>query len=153
MRETIEVFFKGYIEATNTRDPSSVSTVLSPECMRALAPPSFLEAVGVPRDISISVEHYEAQYAKEIHVFSIRGYDIRNLTVDVPSRKCAAWTIYKGDISDGSDLEMQITWFLDFNEDGTKITHIVEFVDSAYTIEFHKKITSLIAASDAKSSA
>ena len=146
LRETIDktlrVFLAGYIDGAN--DATKLSAVLAPDCQRTFAPLTFLNAIGASADIALDNKSYEQFYAAELSVAWGKSLDdVSNVVIDVEARTAAATTVYTNEFSDGELFRFEFTWFLKFNEDGTAITRVLEWVDSAGTTRYQAKIKEL----------
>ncbi|KAI1078634.1 hypothetical protein F5B20DRAFT_546771 [Whalleya microplaca] len=147
LRETIEAttreFLMTYQDGAAHKDPSIISRNLSPDCSRQIAPASFMKSVGAPPDLQFSNDAYQSLFEKDLEASAVLKSDILNLTIDAHARKAAARTVYHGKFTDGEEMSMEFAWFLDFNDDGTKVTHIVEVVDPPESLKFSSKVEAL----------
>ena len=136
-------FVLAYETATKTKDANTLSIHLSPDCRRFLASRAFLEAVNQPPGFSLSNAEYQAQYEHVMPIWSINATEISNFTIDPERRKAAARTISHGEFSDGEKYQVEFAWFLDFNDEGTEITGIVQYVDPTESLLFRTKAKEL----------
>ena len=60
-------------------------------------------------------------------------------------RKAVAETTYIEEFADGDTFPLEFVWFLNFNEDGTKVTNIIEWVDSLQSVKFEHKVQAELA--------
>lgn len=74
-------------------------------------------------------EAYEVIFTKGLRAGGMESANITDLVIDVDARK-AAVTAVADMVFLGEKSSMDFSWFLHFNEEGTKIVKIVEFVDS-----------------------
>jgi len=140
--KTLNIFFAGYIDGA--KDATKLSTVLTPDCLRTIAPLTFLNAIGAPADLALDNKTYEESYAGELAVAWGKSLDeVANVVIDVEARTAAATTVYTNEFSDGGEFRFEFAWFLKFNEDGTAIERVLEWVDSAGTVKYHAKIAEL----------
>jgi hypothetical protein len=144
IEHTLHKFLMSYQNASTHNDASFISSALAPDCVRCFGPSSFLKAVGAPVDFTFSNEPYQAQFAKEMTVVSIKRVEISNVCIDTASRKAAATTSYHGEFSDGEQITMEFAWFLTFSEDGNRLTKILEYVDSLDCPNYQVKINALL---------
>lgn len=132
MEATALEFFDSYRVGAIQNDPSVVNRSVTADCKRHLLPQSMLKAVGIPLDYAFDNDTYQAEFKKDLALGAAGEMDVANLVVDVENRKLAATTRaqiqYK--VGDKEQLTVEFSWFFDFNEDGTKITKVVEFTDS-----------------------
>lgn len=143
IRVTTEEFLNAYITATEKNDAAVFSETLAPDCRRFIGPPSFLISLGIPPGLSFSNEAYEKLSVKDLEVWAVTSCEIANVTVDVGNLKSAATSNYTGAFSDGSQFKRHLGWFLDFNEDGTKIKKIYQLNDTQEAKDFRLKVEEL----------
>ncbi|KAK0654885.1 hypothetical protein B0T16DRAFT_395808 [Cercophora newfieldiana] len=146
LRETIDktlrVFLAGYIDGA--QDATKLSTVLTPDCLRTFAPLSFLNSIGAPADAALDNKTYEGFYAAELDVAWGKSLDdVGNVVIDLEAKTAAATTVYTMEFKDGELFRFEFAWFLKFNEDGTAITKVLEWVDTAETTKYHARIKEL----------
>lgn len=124
-------FFSSYQAAAAQNDPSLVNRSVTPDCKRYLLPQSMLRDQGIPLDLAIDNELYRAEFAKDLPIGSVQRHDVANMVIDVVARRLAATT--SADmlftVGEKETLELEFSWFFDFNENGSKITRVVEFTD------------------------
>ncbi|OBS19120.1 hypothetical protein FPOA_10844 [Fusarium poae] len=127
IKQNIEVTIKGYIssfvDARVENNPHIVNRNTSPDCLRSMLP-SILGGGGTMPNGA-----YEAIFAKGLQAGGMDSVNITDLIIDEDARK-AAVTAVADMVFLGERSSMDFSWFLHFNEDGTKIVKIVEFVDS-----------------------
>ena len=132
MEATARDFFDSYQAGTVQNDPSLVNRSVSPDCKRHLLPKSMLKAAGIPVEFAFDNETYQNEFTKDLKLGSVGEHDVANLVIDVEARKLAATTTtqihYK--VGEKERLTLEFSWFFNFNEDGSKITKVVEFTDS-----------------------
>ncbi|KAK0640669.1 hypothetical protein B0T16DRAFT_201063 [Cercophora newfieldiana] len=144
---TLNEFLNGYVEAGTKSDASLLSTVLSPTCTREVAPASFLTALGMPTDLAFTNKQYEAMFAKELPVSRPTGLEsVINVVVDVISKTAAATCVYMAEFGDGVKEKMQFAWFLELDDEGARITKVLEFVDTMTAARYQKKVEELLQA-------
>ena len=143
MEKTLREFLEGYQDANAKQDAALVSRLLVPDCVRQFGPSSMLKALGAPPDAAMSNEAYQAAVAKELPVGGVRSSDISGVVIDVEGKAGAARTTYHGEYSDGQKLSMEFAWFLNFTDDGTKVTKIYEFCDSTEAVKHQHNIDRL----------
>lgn len=131
MEATAREFFSSYQAGAVHNDPSLVNRSVTPDCKRYLLPQSMLRAVGIPLDFAFDNETYQSEFAKDLTIGSVQKHDVANLVIDVEARRLAATTTaymhFK--VGEKETLMLEFSWFFDFNEDGSKITKVVEFTD------------------------
>ncbi|UQC81766.1 uncharacterized protein CLUP02_07252, partial [Colletotrichum lupini] len=79
---------------------------------------------------------------KDIAVFIVGATTTSNLVVDSEARKAALTSSSDIKFRDGSEnLQLEFSWFFDFNEDGSKVTKVIEFCDKDSVMLMHSKIS------------
>lgn len=131
MEATAREFFDSYQTGAMQKDPSLINRSVTPDCKRYLLPKSMLRAQGIPLDFAFDNETYQSEFAKDLTIGSVHGHDVANMIVDVEARKLAATTTARVlfTVGERETLVLEFAWFFDFNEDGSKITRVVEFTD------------------------
>jgi hypothetical protein len=143
IRATTEKFLRAYVDATEKHDARVFSETLDRDCRRFIGPEPFLTAMALPQNFSLSNEEYENLSKKDLSTWTITTCQVSNLTVDPTSRKSAARSSYVGKLKDGSEFTRTLAWFLDFSEDGTKITRIYQVNDSLEAKQFRERVEAL----------
>ncbi|WYZ35720.1 hypothetical protein EsH8_X_000367 [Colletotrichum jinshuiense] len=150
---TIKSFLESYTDGASQNDPSIINRDVTPDCTRHLLPGSMLKAFGMPPDFGISTDAYEKNFAKDIRAFSVHDNVISNLVIDAETRKAAFTSVSKIVFKDGSEsLALEFSWFLDFNEDGSKVKKVIEFCDKDSVVIVHAKVEAALAKSGDASS-
>ncbi len=133
LRASIEATFRSllgaYKEGGETQDTSVINRDLTPDCTRHLLPKSMLEDLGAPTDWVIDNAEYERQFASDLKTGRTTHMEINNLIIDTETRKAAATTVTDVTYHDGEVIRIEHSWIISFNEDGSKATKLVEFVD------------------------
>ncbi|KAK1750470.1 hypothetical protein QBC47DRAFT_394118 [Echria macrotheca] len=144
MEKTLRTFLAGYLDASQAKDSTKLSAVLTPDCQRHFAPPSFLKNLGAPPDMTLDNKGYEDFFTAELPVVLTKSVDgIENVVIDTEKRTGAATTKYTQEFKDGTLFPFEFAWFVSFDEEGTKISKILEWVDAIETPKYHAKIKEL----------
>ena len=147
LREALEKktrdFALSYETAGKTKDPNAISIHLAPNCRRVFGPVSFLREVNWTPESSYSNAEYQLEYEKHMPIWWVNSTDIYNVTIDVEGRKSAARTSYYGEFVDGEKMQLDFAWFLDFNDDGTEIIKVLEYVDTPDSMKHYVKAKGL----------
>lgn len=134
LRKAIETTTRGFIAAykdgAEEDNPAIINRNVADGCTRHLLPASLLKALGAPPDFVIDNAEYERLFAQDLEVGGVQRSDISNLTIDVEARKAAATTVTDMVCKDEETIIMEHSWFLSFNEDGSKVAKVVEFCDA-----------------------
>jgi hypothetical protein len=148
IRETTKDFLQSYVQASATRDMTRLSAQLTPDCVRHLGPPYYLLGLGAPSTFTMTNTEYESEFGT-MEFYTFDTHELFDLAVDTESRRSAARSEIKGTFFDGNSLLRSFVWFLDFNEDGTKITNVYQHNDLAEGKAFREKIAEYRAAQKA----
>ncbi|OTA34355.1 hypothetical protein BTJ68_07111 [Hortaea werneckii EXF-2000] len=68
-----------------------------------------------------------------------QAVEVADQVFDEDQRK-AALHVFGSASSPVGKYEQEYTWFLTFNEDGTKVKRMEEMIDSSYLAEFFKRL-------------
>jgi hypothetical protein len=140
--KTLRTFLAGYVDGA--KDATVISAALTPECLRTFAPLSFLNSIGAPADTALDNKTYSDFYGAELAYGWAKSLDeIPHVVIDVENKTAAATSVYTNEFSDGDTIRFEFAWFLTFNEDGTRISKVHEWVDSTETARYHAKINEL----------
>ena len=136
-------FIKSYEAGWEEKKPALISRSLEPTCKRIIAPASYMRGHGVPADFAFTNDMYEEQYAKDVKVSRVLGSKISFLVIDTEERKSAFTSVSDIEYSDGEKGVVEIAWFLQFNNDASKISNVLEFVDGDSSKKFFAKCREL----------
>ncbi|KAF4422236.1 hypothetical protein F53441_14293 [Fusarium austroafricanum] len=124
---TVKSYLASFIDARAQNDPSIVNRNTTDDCTRSMLPASL---VGGQRELSMDNVAYQAVFTEGLKTGGMHKNTISDLVIDVEARKAAVTAIAELVFANGEELELDFSWFLHFNDDGSKIKKIVEFVDS-----------------------
>ncbi|KAI1767103.1 hypothetical protein GGR53DRAFT_483974 [Hypoxylon sp. FL1150] len=131
MESTLVEYLDCFPRSVRDKNPSLLSTTLTEKCARYLKPGSFTAKFPFVRAVENNAE-YEAHMAPEIAIMEEVRFKILDSVVDPLNQKASArvehWTKLA---SREKPTVLEICWFLDFTEDGKKISRIVEFIDTS----------------------
>ncbi|KAK8103053.1 hypothetical protein PG984_016199 [Apiospora sp. TS-2023a] len=150
MEATLHAFVENNTRAVNTRNPSLLSAVLADDCVRHYRPRSFVRRHAAFLRPRLTNAEYEAQMAVELQGVAGLRQTITRVVVDAPARRAVVWveatvtaaaaaadTAATGDGGgDGGEEEdkdktpVEVVFDLDFTADGTRVSQILEFVDT-----------------------
>ncbi|EMR68292.1 hypothetical protein UCREL1_4703 [Eutypa lata UCREL1] len=146
LRTTMQATLKGFLEdyrlSVQKQDASYLSAKLTADCTRHLAPASFPAAFTFIKPSETNGE-YEARMQGEVALMQEVNHKILSLVVDPVERKGTAhaehWTKFRdaaaaaaaGGDGAGEEMTLEICWIVDFAADGTAISRITEFIDTA----------------------
>ncbi|GKT41265.1 uncharacterized protein ColSpa_01446 [Colletotrichum spaethianum] len=101
----------------------------------------MLKAFGVPLDFTIDNEMYLQNITKEVRVYSVQNSVISNLVIDTEARKASFTSTSDIVYKEGSEAHLiEFAWFLDFNEDGSKVKKAIEFCDKDTVLLLHSRV-------------
>ncbi|KIL94230.1 hypothetical protein FAVG1_02792 [Fusarium avenaceum] len=129
IEHTTRQFLGAYKDAGEKNDPAIINRDVTDSCKRYFLPAGVLELYGAPADSALDNAAYEQGMAKDLEKGRVTRTQVFNLAVDTESRKSAATTITDMTFKDGDSVVMEHSWVLDFNEDGSKVSNVVEFCD------------------------
>jgi hypothetical protein len=144
MAGTIQTFFADYTRAPDA-GPSVLSNTLTPDCRRYLRPYTFTDAVGFPRDFYFNNTAYEVGIATELGVTQTANWTVPFTSIDVQNLKASAFSEYRVRLCGTDEYLIEISWFWDFVENGTKIRNIIEVLDPITTLNYSAKVQEIAA--------
>ncbi|AEO64453.1 4a813086-347b-41eb-9ab3-be981dbc1c2c [Thermothielavioides terrestris] len=144
MEKTLRKFLDGYVDASTHQDATLVSTTLTAECKRKLAPDSVMVALGAPPGPALSVKEYEHIYSQSLPVARSVSVDVTHLSVDTGSKTGAARTVYVNRYIDGEEIVLDMAWFVSFAEDGEKVSDILQYVDGLEFVKWEARARELL---------
>ncbi|KAI1105756.1 hypothetical protein F4804DRAFT_303433 [Jackrogersella minutella] len=130
MEATLMEFLENYLIAVRTKDVSSLSATLTPECTRHLKPANFVTAYPFIKAVETNAD-YEARMAPELALMEDTHHKVLNYVVDPVRRTASAYSEHWTKLANQEPTSIEICWYVDFTEDGSKISRIVEFIDTA----------------------
>ncbi|GJC87754.1 hypothetical protein ColLi_10592 [Colletotrichum liriopes] len=138
---TTKSFLAAYTDSADQHDPSLINRDVTSDCTRHLLPNTMLKAFGVPTDFSIDNASYLKNLVKDLRVCSVQNSVISNLVIDTEARKAALTSTSDIVYKEGSDSHpIEFSWFLDFNEDGSKVKKVIEFCDKDTVLVMHARV-------------
>ncbi|KAM0431981.1 hypothetical protein ACHAQK_009896 [Fusarium lateritium] len=129
IEHTTRQFLGAYKDAGEKNDPTIINRDVTDSCKRYFLPAGVLKLFGAPADSALDTAAYEEAMAKDLERGQVIRTQVFNLAVDTEARKSAATTITDMVFKDGDTVVMEHSWVLDFNEDGSKVSNVVEFCD------------------------
>jgi hypothetical protein len=142
IKATTAAFIKSYVDAGQAKQPHLLSTSVAENCVRYIGPVYFLRSVGAPADFSMSNAEYEADFG-EMAFYTIDTHEMYDLTIDTENLKAALRSELFGTLVDGKEFSRTFVWFLDFNEDGSKIIKVYQHNDSEEGRNFRLTVKAL----------
>ena len=147
LRKAIEAksieFIKSFEVAWEEKNPALINRSLDAACKRVIAPASYMQSRGVPADFALTNEMYAEYYAKDLKVSRVVGSKVSFMVIDTEERKSAFTSASDIEYNDGEKAVLEVAWYLQFNDDASKITKVLEFVDADSTTTFINKCREL----------
>jgi hypothetical protein len=134
--DTIKAFLQSYGAAIASKDASVLSQTLSPDCVRGIAPLSFLKALNAEALGAESNAQYETRMAGELQLTESARTELREVVVDVVAKKASAHVAHYCKLMGKDEFLLEFVWFFQFTEDGSRITKISEFIDTAECFKY-----------------
>ncbi|KAL9562938.1 hypothetical protein ACKAV7_012955 [Fusarium commune] len=122
-------FLVAYKEAGEQNDPAVINRDVTDSCKRYFKPAGVLQLFGSPPEDGLSNADFEAAMTLDLKKYIVTYTDISDLTIDTEAHKSGATNITGMLYKDGEEDVMEHSWILDFNEDGSKVTKVMEFCD------------------------
>ncbi|KAK4172184.1 hypothetical protein QBC36DRAFT_197609, partial [Triangularia setosa] len=94
------------------QSPLLVSSEISPDCLRYIAPASFLTSVDAPPDFAFGMATWEAQYVNEARFIGTKSVNITHLVVDPKTKTGAARTVYIDNLYLANEVSLDVSWFV-----------------------------------------
>ncbi|KAF3001566.1 hypothetical protein E8E14_000355 [Neopestalotiopsis sp. 37M] len=146
LQKTIDAFIENNTNGVKTKDASLFSAILADDCVREYRPFSFINRYPQFFKKKISNADYEAQMKLELQSFEDTYQEVTKTTIDAHQRTATIWTTQHITMIDGTKRTVEMIWDLTFTEDGTRVSQILEFVD---TFESTKMLEQMLAAAGA----
>ncbi|KAF4332268.1 hypothetical protein FBEOM_13943 [Fusarium beomiforme] len=129
IERTTRQFLGAYKEAGEQNNPAVINRDVTDSCKRYFKPAGVLQLFGSPPEDGLSNADYEAAMALDLKKYIVTYTDILDLTIDTEARKSGATTFTGMRYKTGEEDVMEHSWILDFNEDGSKVTKVMEICD------------------------
>ncbi|KAI4864618.1 hypothetical protein F4820DRAFT_422895 [Hypoxylon rubiginosum] len=133
-REVLQKTAKAFVEnntlAVQKKDPSLFSAILTEDCIRMYRPLSFIRRYPQFFKTHITNADYEAQMKVELQTMRDVSQKVTRTVIDTVERRATLWTEQTVFTANGSESVVEVIWDLNFSEDGTRVSQIMEFVDT-----------------------
>ncbi|RGP64005.1 hypothetical protein FLONG3_9704 [Fusarium longipes] len=127
---TVNSFLSAYEDGREQNDTSIINRDVTPDCTRQLLPVSLCKALGVPEPFLMTNDLYEKLYADDLAVGGVYNTVNKHLIIDTEARSAAVNSTSDFKYNDGDILTLEFSWTFYLNEDGTKISKVIEFADN-----------------------
>ncbi|WYZ44435.1 hypothetical protein EsH8_VII_000871 [Colletotrichum jinshuiense] len=139
IKVTAEAFLASYEDGATQNDPAIINRNVTPDCTRHLLPLSVPEVLGLPADFSIDNATFQEVYAKDIKFLKFRNGVISNLVIDTDARRAAFTSVSEVFVVKTEETyPFECSFTLYFNEDGSKVKKVIEFLDKDGTLKMAK---------------
>lgn len=130
MEATARDFLQAYEDGETHSDASIINRSVTPDCRRYLLPASVPRAFGLAPDFFFDTTTYKEAYGNDIQKLRFRKNVMANLVIDTEARRVAFTSSAEVQVKDGGETyPAELSWYLYFNQDGSKVEKVVEFCD------------------------
>ncbi|KAK4543483.1 hypothetical protein LTR36_005626 [Oleoguttula mirabilis] len=129
------------VGAFNRMDNEAIISHRSPDCIRYILPSSL----GLK---PTNNDQYKSQLDKLKLIFHNFCLTINDVVEDEKARRICMWLSARADTAAGEYIN-EYMWTLDFDETGTKITKVNEFVDTVVNRDFWPRLSEAMRAHQA----
>jgi hypothetical protein len=147
---TTRSFISCYEDATMVHNPTVLSRHCTATCERRLAPASVLRKLGMPPDLVWSNADYEARLRTELVDTESVKCEVLDLAVDERKRTSVARVAHRCKLTGKPVVLLEFVWTLKLDESGTKVTSLVEFVDTAESLRYLELMKEVAAARESR---
>ncbi|OTB14747.1 hypothetical protein K445DRAFT_318642 [Daldinia sp. EC12] len=130
LQKTINAFVENNTLGVKNKDVTLFSAILTDDCIRMYRPLSFIQRYPQFFKTQITNADYEAQMQVELQTMKDVSQKISRTVIDTVERRAALWGELTVTTADGSISKVEVIWDLNFSEDGTRVSQIMEFVDT-----------------------
>ncbi|TRX93637.1 hypothetical protein FHL15_005609 [Xylaria flabelliformis] len=134
LRSTIESiatqFLTGPSRAVEAKDPSLCLAVVTAECPHHLRPLAFATANPLLKAVKSNEEH-KALMESALSTMEETRAEIKELVIDTVKRKASVLAEHCTKIIGVEANILEVTWFLDFTENGKQVSRVTVFIDTA----------------------
>jgi hypothetical protein len=131
IESTVTKFLNGPAQALAANDASAFLAALTADCEHHLRPLAFVAANPQFKAVKSNEEQKALLQAVLATTEEFKQVDIRELAIDLEKRKASVLAEHHTKIIGAEANTLEVTWFLDFTEDGKRISRVSEFIDTA----------------------
>lgn len=147
IQQTINSFVENNTLAVKKKDTSLLSVALSEDCIRMYRPLSILRRYPQFFKAELKNADFEAQMKIELLTMEDASQNVTRTVIDADERKATIWSEQTVVTNNGQSVNtIEVVFDFDFTEDGTKITRIMEFIDTYESTKVIEEILSNAAA-------
>ncbi|KAF3071244.1 hypothetical protein GL218_00617 [Daldinia childiae] len=147
LQKTANAFVENNTLAVKRMDTSLLSAILTEDCIRMYRPLSFIQRYPQFFKAQITNADYEAQMKVELQTMKEVSQKITRTVIDTTERRATLWSEQTILTANGSTSKVEVIWDLNFSEDGTRVSQVMEFVD---TYEATKVLEQMLAQAGAE---
>ncbi|KAI1480602.1 hypothetical protein F4774DRAFT_77066 [Daldinia eschscholtzii] len=130
LQKTINAFVENNTLGVKNKDVTLFSAILTDDCIRMYRPLSFIQRYPQFFKTQITNADYEAQMQVELQTMKDVSQKISRTVIDTVERRATLWSEQTVTTADGSISKVEVIWDLNFSEDGSRVSQIMEFVDT-----------------------
>ncbi|KAI0110943.1 hypothetical protein GGR51DRAFT_510584 [Nemania sp. FL0031] len=130
IERTVVQFLNGPAQAVAAKDPLLFHATLTADCAHYLRPLAFVAANPSFKAVKSNEEH-KALMEPALSTMENTRVEIKELVIDPVKRKASVLAEHCTKIVGVEENVLEVTWFLDFTEDGKRISRVTEFIDTA----------------------
>lgn len=142
LQKTIDAFVANNTQAVKTKNLSLFSEVLAQDCVRMYRPLSFVKRYPQFFKAEITNDDYEAQMKIELQTMKDVSQKTTRTIIDTTERTAVIWSEQTVSTFGGDTNVVEVILDLSFTEDGTRITQIMQYVDTYESTKLLEQILS-----------
>ncbi|KAI0911116.1 hypothetical protein F4823DRAFT_328514 [Ustulina deusta] len=129
IQKTIDAFIENNTQAVKQKDTSLLSAILAKDCIRMYRPLSFIQRYPQFFKPQITNADYEAQMQHELQTMQDVTQNVTRTVIDTTERKATLW-VETTVVTTHSQSTVEVIFDLNFTDDGTQVSQVIEFVDT-----------------------
>ncbi|KAI1747158.1 hypothetical protein F4782DRAFT_535683 [Xylaria castorea] len=130
IESTVTLFLTSPTRALAAKDPSLFLETVTAACAHHLRPLAFVTANPSLKAVKSNEEH-KALMVSALPTMEDTQVEIKELVIDTVKRKASVLAEHRTKIVGVEANVLEVAWFLDFTEDGKRISRVTEFIDTA----------------------
>ncbi|KAI1117641.1 hypothetical protein F5Y14DRAFT_319355 [Nemania sp. NC0429] len=123
-------FLNSPAQALAAKDSSVFLATLTADCAHHLRPLSFIAANPFLKAVK-SNDEQKAMMESALATMESTRAELKELVIDTTNRKASVLAEHYTKIVGVEANILEVTWFLDFTEDGKRVSRVTEFIDTA----------------------
>jgi hypothetical protein len=130
LQKTIDTFLANNVQAVKSKDTSLYSSVLAEECIRMYRPLTYVTRFSQFFKPQLTNAEFEEQMKLEFQVMTDISSNVNRTVIDTTQRAAVVWVEQEVTTVNGGTNTVEVVLDLSFNEEGTRIVQILEYVDT-----------------------